>query len=34
MLLDDVGVGYNTLKRLLEVEPDIVKLAFEFTNAS
>lgn len=30
--LDDVGVGYNTLKRLLEVEPDVVKLAFEFTN--
>lgn len=30
--LDDVGVGYNTLNRLLEVEPDIVKLAFEFTN--
>ncbi|MED4022109.1 EAL domain-containing protein [Priestia aryabhattai] len=30
--LDDVGVGYNTLNRLLEVEPDVVKLAFEFTN--
>ncbi|MFD2444806.1 EAL domain-containing protein [Bacillus sp. CGMCC 1.16607] len=30
--LDDVGMGYNNLKTLKEMEPDIVKLAFEFTN--
>lgn len=30
--LDDVGVGYNNLSKLAQMEPDIVKLAFEFTN--
>ncbi|WP_245947279.1 EAL domain-containing protein [Bacillus taeanensis] len=30
--LDDVGTGHNNLKKLSEMEPDIVKLAFEFTN--
>jgi EAL domain-containing protein (putative c-di-GMP-specific phosphodiesterase class I) len=30
--LDDVGVGFNNLEKLAQMEPDIVKLAFEFTN--
>jgi EAL domain-containing protein (putative c-di-GMP-specific phosphodiesterase class I) len=30
--LDDVGVGFNQLETLAQMEPDIVKLAFEFTN--
>jgi EAL domain-containing protein (putative c-di-GMP-specific phosphodiesterase class I) len=30
--LDDVGVGYNNLQTLAQMEPDIVKLAIEYTN--
>jgi EAL domain-containing protein (putative c-di-GMP-specific phosphodiesterase class I) len=30
--LDDVGVGFNNVEKLVQMEPDIVKLAFEFTN--
>lgn len=30
--LDDVGAGYNNLKTLSQMEPDIVKLAIEYTN--
>jgi EAL domain-containing protein (putative c-di-GMP-specific phosphodiesterase class I) len=30
--LDDVGVGFNDLRTLSQMEPDIVKLAIEFTN--
>ncbi|MBM7691482.1 EAL domain-containing protein (putative c-di-GMP-specific phosphodiesterase class I) [Peribacillus deserti] len=30
--LDDVGVGYNNLEKLTLMQPDIVKLAFEYTN--
>jgi EAL domain-containing protein (putative c-di-GMP-specific phosphodiesterase class I) len=30
--LDDVGVGYNDLKKLTQMEPDYVKLAMEFAN--
>ncbi len=30
--LDDVGVGYNNLKMLSQMDPDYIKLAFEFSN--
>ncbi|MFD2629256.1 EAL domain-containing protein [Oceanobacillus kapialis] len=30
--LDDVGTGFNDLQRLTDLDPDIVKLAIEFTN--
>jgi EAL domain-containing protein (putative c-di-GMP-specific phosphodiesterase class I) len=30
--LDDVGTGYNNVKMLSNMKPDVVKLAFEFTN--
>ena len=30
--LDDVGVGFNNLEKLAQMEPDVVKLAIEFTN--
>ncbi|MFT9846164.1 EAL domain-containing protein [Aneurinibacillus sp. REN35] len=30
--LDDVGTGYNSLRLLSELEPDVVKLAMEFAN--
>ncbi|MEO2076820.1 MAG: EAL domain-containing protein [Bacillus sp. (in: firmicutes)] len=30
--LDDVGVGFNNVEKLTQMDPDIVKLAFEFTN--
>ncbi|WP_108672380.1 EAL domain-containing protein [Peribacillus acanthi] len=30
--LDDVGVGFNDLKKLSQMRPDFVKLALEFTN--
>ncbi|PLT28894.1 EAL domain-containing protein [Peribacillus deserti] len=30
--LDDVGTGFNNLKKLAQMEPDIVKLAIEYTN--
>jgi EAL domain-containing protein (putative c-di-GMP-specific phosphodiesterase class I) len=30
--LDDVGVGFNDLEKLKRMDPDIVKLAIEFTN--
>jgi EAL domain-containing protein (putative c-di-GMP-specific phosphodiesterase class I) len=30
--LDDVGTGFNDLERLTQMEPDIVKLAIEYSN--
>jgi len=30
--LDDVGVGFNTIEKLEAIKPDIVKLAFEYSN--
>jgi EAL domain-containing protein (putative c-di-GMP-specific phosphodiesterase class I) len=30
--LDDVGVGFNDLKKLAQMEPDFVKLAIEYTD--
>ncbi|WP_026695226.1 EAL domain-containing protein [Peribacillus kribbensis] len=30
--LDDVGTGYNNLEKLSRMQPDIVKLAIEYTN--
>lgn len=30
--LDDVGVGYNNLNMLNQMNPHVIKLAFEFTN--
>jgi EAL domain-containing protein (putative c-di-GMP-specific phosphodiesterase class I) len=30
--LDDVGVGFNDLQTLMQMKPDIVKLAIEYTN--
>lgn len=30
--LDDVGVGFNDLKKLAQMEPDFVKLALEYTD--